>query len=342
MRRETKRKEEKKQKKRTKRVLLAGMAVALVVGGIKAVTLISGDKWKTERPVNPESMPEAGEQGMAGPWEKPTGEQGEEPTGQADGQKGQAEEKAEKQTGQPTNLRFSDLYYYEKGRERRYAAYQQLYPQMSADQVVFRVNAELDRPFYTHIQTITDVKTGPLVPNKYHKLPDSFVPKNLVSLSSGRQVTESTKQAFERLQQDAAEAGVSIRDTSAYRSIAYQEQVYDRYLQKDSHDQVDTYSSRPGHSDHHTGEAIDLVGPKGDLTDFTGTPEAAWVAENAWKYGFIVRFPKGQEDVTGYMYEPWHIRYVGKEIAELMKDEKIATLEEYQVKYMEHTPPAIE
>lgn len=331
MRQETKQKEKKK-KKRGKRVLLTGMAVALVVGGIKAVTLISEDRWKTEHPANPESTPKAEDHGAPG-------QAGGKEEGQADEAE---EEQREKLTGQPANLRFSDLYYYEKGRESRYGAYQKLHPQMSVDQVVFRVNAELDRPFYTHIQMITDVKTEPLIPNKYHKLPDSFVPTNLVSLSSGRQVTESTKAAFERLQQDAVKAGISIRDASAYRSIAYQEQVYDRYLQKDSHDQVDTYSSRPGHSDHHTGEAIDVVGPKGDLTDFTGTPEAAWVAENAWKYGFIVRFPKGQEDVTGYMYEPWHIRYVGKEIAELMKDKKIATLEEYQVKYMEHTPPTIE
>lgn len=325
MRQETKQKEKKKRKKkRGKRVLLTGMAVALVVGGIKAVTLISEDRWKTERPANPESIPKAEDHGAAGQADKA------------------AEEQREKQTGQSANLRFSDLYYFEKSRESRYGAYQKLHPQMSVDQVVFRVNAELDRPFYTHIQMITDVKTEPIIPNKYHKLPGTFVPTNLVSLSSGRQVTESTKAAFERLQQDAVKAGISIRDASAYRSIAYQEEVYDRYLQKDSHDQVDTYSSRPGYSDHHTGEAIDVVGSKGDLTDFTGTPEAAWVAKNAWKYGFIVRFPKGQEDVTGYIYEPWHIRYVGREIAELMKNKKIATLEEYQVKYMEHTPPTIE
>lgn len=322
MRQETKRQKEKKKKKRSKRVLLTGMAVVLTVGGIKAVTLISGEKWKVERSLNTKSAPEAEDHGA-----KRQKEQKE--------QKGQKEKKE-----QPAALRFSDLYYYEKSRESRYEAYQKLHPQMSVDQVVFRVNAELDRPFYTHIQTITDVKTEPLVPNKYHKFPDSFVPKNLVFLSSGRQVTEPTKRAFERLQQDAAKAGKSISDASAYRSIAYQEQVYDGYLQKDSHDKVDTYSSRPGHSDHHTGEAIDLVGPKGDLTDFTGTPEANWVEENAWEYGFIIRFPKGQEDVTGYMYEPWHIRYVGKPIARLMHDQEIATLEEYQVKYMEHQPPA--
>ncbi len=233
---------------------------------------------------------------------------------------------------------FEELYYYEPGCEDRYEAYQASHPELSAEEVVWRVDACLDRPFYTEIQEIGDVSASPLVPNKYYKLPDDFVPQNLVSLPSGRKVTAATKEAYDQLRAAAGADGYRIEEGSAYRSIDYQKEVYARYLKKDSQAEVDTYSSRPGHSDHHTGEAIDLLGPGGSLTAFEGTKEAAWVAENAWKYGFVIRFPQGMDEITGYRYEPWHIRYVGVEIAEKMREEKVSTLEEYKVKYLDHKP----
>ena len=109
-------------------------------------------------------------------------------------------------------------------------------------------------------------------------------------------------------------------------------------MKKDSKSKVDTYSSRPGYSEHHTGRALDISQVSGNLDMFEGSDEAKWVYENAYKYGFIVRYMEDQIDVTGYIFEPWHIVYVGTDISYKMHDENIKTLEEYVVKYVDHTP----
>jgi D-alanyl-D-alanine carboxypeptidase len=124
---------------------------------------------------------------------------------------------------------------------------------------------------------------------------------------------------------------------SAYRSIDGQKYIYNKYLNEDSQENVDTYSSRPGYSEHHTREAIDLRGSFGSIEDFEKTKESKWINENSYKYGFIIRYKKGLEKVTGYKYEPWHIRYVGVEVSTEMKRKNINTLEEYYEKYINNT-----
>jgi D-alanyl-D-alanine carboxypeptidase len=102
---------------------------------------------------------------------------------------------------------------------------------------------------------------------------------------------------------------------------------------------ADNFSARAGHSEHHLGTAIDLVGVAGTTEGFAGTPEAEWVTENAWKYGFIVRYTDENQDVTGYTPEPWHITWIGTEAAAVMHELGIGSLEEYTVKYVTHTQP---
>jgi D-alanyl-D-alanine carboxypeptidase len=96
--------------------------------------------------------------------------------------------------------------------------------------------------------------------------------------------------------------------------------------------------ARPGFSENQTGLALDLSVSDGRMYDFANTQEAAWVAENTEKYGFILRYPPGQEDVTGFRSQAWHIRYVGDEVIAVMKENDIATLEEYCVKFVDHKP----
>lgn len=227
------------------------------------------------------------------------------------------------------------LYYYEADKEERYLNYSQRYPELSYEDVVWQVNAGVDQPHYTNVVEITDTEQEILLVNKYHKLPLDFEPKELVALSSGPLVTPATKEAYERMVSDAQKEGYTLRGVSAYRSIDYQIEVYNRYLMQDPQEVVDTYSARPGFSEHHTGRTIDLDNVERTMDDFEHTKEAKWVSENAYKYGFIVRYPKGYEHITGYMYEPWHITYVGVSIATEMKEQNIETLEEYWVKYME-------
>lgn len=139
---------------------------------------------------------------------------------------------------------------------------------------------------------------GILIANKTYSLPADYDPG----------MSEEALAAFEEMKADAEKEDLYLENSSDYRSYYDQESIYNRYVESDGVELADTYSSRPGHSDHQTGLAIDL----NSIDDsFGDTPESDWVAENAHKYGFIIRFPEGKEKYTGYQYEPWHIRYLG-------------------------------
>ena len=157
---------------------------------------------------------------------------------------------------------------------------------------------------------------GVMIVNKTYALPQSYNPNGL---------TAETKAAFAELQAAASADGLSIYSVSDFRSYEAQETLYNNYVARDGKEAADTFSARPGHSEHQTGLTIDC-NYAGDA--FHDTPEAKWLENNAWKYGFIIRFPKGKEDKTGYKYESWHIRYVGKEMAKKIYDSGLC-LEEY-------------
>lgn len=127
------------------------------------------------------------------------------------------------------------------------------------------------------------------------------------------------------MQADAKALGLNIPLVSGYRSYETQENLYNKYVKKDGEKKANTYSAKPGESEHQTGLAFDI----GSVDrSFANTIEAKWLAENAYLYGFIVRYPKGKTDITGYIYEPWHVRYLGEKKA---KDVYLSglTLEEY-------------
>ena len=157
---------------------------------------------------------------------------------------------------------------------------------------------------------------GILIANKTYALPKTYNPGGL---------TKETMDAFNELKAAGTQAGLEYKIVSGFRSYEEQDTLYHNYVNRDGKAEADTYSARPGHSEHQTGLAMDLncAGKA-----FHDTPEAKWLAENCWKYGFIIRFPKGKEDKTGYMYESWHIRYVGKDWAKKIYDSGLC-LEEY-------------
>jgi D-alanyl-D-alanine carboxypeptidase len=132
-------------------------------------------------------------------------------------------------------------------------------------------------------------------------------------------------ESFNQMQEDASAEGLDIYIASGYRSYYYQQNVYNNYCQTDPSEVVDTYSARAGYSEHQSGYAFDL----NSIDDsFADTAEGQWVAENCYKYGFIVRFPEGKEDITGYQYESWHLRYVGVDVATYIYENNLC-LEEY-------------
>ena len=127
------------------------------------------------------------------------------------------------------------------------------------------------------------------------------------------------------MKQAAAAEGLNIYISSAFRSYEYQTKIYNNYVARDGQQQADTYSARPGHSEHQTGLAFDL----NSIDDsFANTPESDWVAQHAHEYGFIIRYPADKESVTGFKYEPWHLRYLGVDSATKVYESGLC-LEEY-------------
>ncbi|WP_068792354.1 M15 family metallopeptidase [Brevibacillus laterosporus] len=176
--------------------------------------------------------------------------------------------------------------------------------------------------------------------NKQYKLPDSYKPQDLVypdvpflfqEKIEKRMMRQEAADALQQLFAGAKQEGIMLAGVSAYRSHTTQTNLFNRYVKKDGEEAAKKYSAEPGHSEHETGLAIDVSGSTGKCAAedcFEGTPEAVWLADHAHEYGFIIRYPKGKEAITGYQYEPWHLRYVGKEAAGEIHDKGI-TLEEY-------------
>lgn len=156
---------------------------------------------------------------------------------------------------------------------------------------------------------------GVMIANKTYSLPSTYNPG----------LDPTMQAAFNEMQAAASRDGRSIAIVSGFRSYDYQDGLYKRYCNGYGKAEADRFSARAGHSEHQTGLAADI----NNASDaFTNTPEAKWLAENCWKYGFILRYPKGKESVTGYMYESWHVRYLGKDLAKKVYDSGL-TLEEY-------------
>jgi D-alanyl-D-alanine carboxypeptidase len=158
---------------------------------------------------------------------------------------------------------------------------------------------------------------GLLVVNKTYSLPSSY----------GKALTSQTQAAYNRMKQAAAKEGIKLSIVSGFRSYSYQVDLYNRYVKSEGKAQADSHSARPGHSEHQAGLAMDINSLS---QSFDQTPEFAWLQANAWKYGFIMRYPKDSTAVTGYIYEPWHYRYVGEQWAEVFYNNgSWLTVEEY-------------
>ena len=175
--------------------------------------------------------------------------------------------------------------------------------------------------------------------NKYRYVGEYFQVANLVKVEEfakeNMYLEKNCMLAFTKMARDASSQGYNIRAISTYRTYEYQENLYNNYVKKDGVNNADTYSARPGFSEHHTGLAVDIDNIETSYMNFENTKEFTWMMENAYKYGFILRYPKDKVDITGYMYEPWHYRYVGIEIASYIKENNI-TYEEYYYEFLEN------
>lgn len=158
---------------------------------------------------------------------------------------------------------------------------------------------------------------GYLIVNKSYSIPSTYNP----GLDKNVQAQADIMFAAAKTE------GLNIYISSGFRSFSYQTNLYNKYVNKDGKKMADTYSARPGHSEHQTGLAFDVNQIDNSFAD---TPEGKWIANNCYKYGFILRYPKGKTNETGYMYESWHFRYVGVELAEkLYNNGDWITMESY-------------
>lgn len=197
--------------------------------------------------------------------------------------------------------------------------------------------------FDKHRYSTADPASIWVIANKQHALnPKTYVPAKLVTpniplrsniTGDERLVSIVMESALEQMAGAAQKDGVTINLQSGYRSYNFQVNLYNSYVKSDGQTQADQESARPGYSEHQTGLAADLGGttsPSCNVAQcFGNTPEGKWLAAHAYEYGFIVRYPADKQSVTGYEYEPWHVRYIGTDLSQEMHKQGITTLEEF-------------
>ncbi|MEF9962496.1 MAG: M15 family metallopeptidase [Erysipelotrichaceae bacterium] len=219
----------------------------------------------------------------------------------------------------------------------RYLAYKD--QKLSKKEIVLNVNLNKDIKPYSEIETIEDTKDVTMLINKYHKLPDEYQPENLVATPSActaeyscfpsdQYIVKEAGDAFQELIHLAKDEGITITAIASLRDYAYQTSLYQYYLNANGLEYADRYFARPGQSEHNSGLAIDITLDGMDYTTIESHPKYNWLIDQISDYGFILRYPKDKVEVTGFSHESWHLRYVGKTCAKILKENKW-TLEEY-------------
>lgn len=175
--------------------------------------------------------------------------------------------------------------------------------------------------------------------NKTHPLNEGYQPEDLTPIKyfvdnrppSARFMRAEAAQAFHKMVEEAGKEGIEIRMTTAYRSYSYQKTLYEMYVNQSGEEEANRFSAKPGQSEHQTGLAVDVSAQSVNYqltSSFGDSIEGEWVAAHAHEFGFIIRYPSGKEDITGYNAEPWHLRYVGLYVAKEIFRQGV-TLEEY-------------
>lgn len=218
----------------------------------------------------------------------------------------------------------------------RYVAYSDETGEDEETTVLF-VNLDMDKEDYKDAILVDKFSTDMLV-NKHRYLDEKFVPTGLSKIDEkytseeGMKASRVAINAFIQMSKAAEKEGYEIVINSAYRSYQDQVEINDTYLELYGQSYVDRFVAKPGFSEHQTGLCFDIGSRKSNV--FANSKEYQWMLDNAYKYGFILRFPKKYENITGFRTEPWHYRYVGKKIAKYIHDENI-TLEEYYMLFLD-------
>ena len=239
----------------------------------------------------------------------------------------------------PDILKFmKEKYYLDKNLDA-YLSYRKDHLDLSITNIVSIINTGRDKEYYENTKQTDVSKKEQMLVNKYYYLPEDYAPENVVPISAqyayaNNSLGQKVLDIYEQMWKDAKDDGVTLIVTSAYRDYESQESTYDSNERKEGKEYADAYVARPGFSEHQTGLALDIIGYGTNRDTFEASDSFKWLSENAHLYGFILRYPKDKEDITGFAYEPWHYRYVGKEVAKQIKEENIS-FEEYYAYYIE-------
>lgn len=219
----------------------------------------------------------------------------------------------------------------------RYLAYREL-NNVTSTAVVTMVNAGRDQDYYANMSEVDTTKNELMLVNKYHYLSDTYVPDDLVDISTSyaydnNQIRSIAYDDMKSMFNAAKEAGYILIVNSSYRSYEWQKTVYNSRKVQYGLNYADKYVARPGNSEHQTGLALDIV-EYGSSAEFKDSEAYTWLSANAYKYGFIERYTADIEEVTGFSAEAWHYRYVGKEAAKEIHKRGIS-FEEYYAYYVD-------
>lgn len=231
------------------------------------------------------------------------------------------------------DAKFQKVYFHKPENVERYKAYSLINKEMDVEEVVWRVNNNLDKKPYEFDVPVTDFNDPYMIVNKYFKLPIDYRPNDLVYVD-GCPMRKNTAEAYIKMRDTALAEGFNIRVASAYRSGDEQLAMYNRHVEKDSKEFADTICARPGYSEHQTGLVVDIEGSIPEPINISKTPEAAWLKENCYKFGFILRYLPEIVEITGYVSEPWHLRYLGTKVSLDIQSKGTISFEEYRERYL--------
>lgn len=219
----------------------------------------------------------------------------------------------------------------------RYVAYKEK-ENDDAETTVLYVNMDFDKEDYVDPLVIDEFDDYVLV-NKHRQLSSEYVPDDLVTIDEEYvkadeeiEIERNVAKAFYDMAEAASKEGLELMVSSGYRSYKDQEEITNTYLELYGQNYVDNYVAKPGFSEHQTAMSLDIASKS--VNTFVNSDEYTWMMDNGYKYGFILRYPKSKEDITGYKCEAWHYRYVGKKIAKYIKENNI-TYDEYYVMFLD-------
>ena len=208
--------------------------------------------------------------------------------------------------------------------------------------IIALINTNAYKSWYSDTKPTDKEKGNLMLTNKFNYLDSSYNDENMVKVSKihsfgeNQMLTSETYEAFKEMFNAAKSENLNLIINSSFRSYEEQESVYNLYKNSKGEEEADKIAAKPGFSEHQTGLSIDIQTYGSSQKTFEEFDEFKWLQENAYKYGFILRYPKDKEYITGYQYESWHYRYVGKEVAQYIHDNNI-TFDEYYAYFIERS-----